>query len=452
MAAERWKNCLLEECGAAFVFAPSVSEMYPEPDTRQFSYAPLDTVMEGAFRPGHFNGVCQIVSKLFDAAQPDKAYFGEKDFQQLAIIREMVRQLQYKLEIVGCPIVREEGYINDYGKLETSGGRYPSLYGLNPESGYFIGVDIKKFAINIGLINFKGDMVELKMNIPFKSENTSEALEELCKLILQFIKKVDIDNDKILNININVSGRVNPESGYSFSQFNFEERPLAEVLTEKIGFRVTIDNDTRAMTYGEYMKGCVKGEKDIIFVNVSWGLGIGIIIDGKIYTGKSGFSGEFGHTNVFDNEIICHCGKKGCLETEASGSALHRILIERIQNGESSILSNRILSKDNVLTLDEIIASVNKEDLLCIEIVEEIGQKLGKQIAGLINIFNPELVIIGGTLSLTGDYITQPIKTAVRKYSLNLVNKDSAIMTSKLKDKAGIVGACMLARSRMFES
>ena len=346
----------------------------------------------------------------------------------------------------------EEGYINDYGKLETSGGRYPSLYGLNPESGYFIGVDIKKFAINIGLINFKGNMVELKMNIPFKSENTSEALEELCKLILQFIKKVDIDNDKILNININVSGRVNPESGYSFSQFNFEERPLAEVLTEKIGFRVTIDNDTRAMTYGEYMKGCVKGEKDIIFVNVNWGLGIGIIIDGKIYTGKSGFSGEFGHTNVFDNEIICHCGKKGCLETEASGSALHRILIERIQNGESSILSNRILSKDNVLTLDEIIASVNKEDLLCIEIVEEIGQKLGKQIAGLINIFNPELVIIGGTLSLTGDYITQPIKTAVRKYSLNLVNKDSAIMTSKLKDKAGIVGACMLARSRMFES
>ncbi|MDY3139543.1 MAG: pantoate--beta-alanine ligase [Bacteroides sp.] len=99
---------LLEACGATYTFAPSVEEMYPEPDIRQFSYAPLDIVMEGAFRPGHFNGVCQIVSKLFEAVKPHRAYFGEKDFQQLAIIHEMVRQMQFDLEIVGCPIVREE--------------------------------------------------------------------------------------------------------------------------------------------------------------------------------------------------------------------------------------------------------------------------------------------------------------------------------------------------------
>ena len=99
---------LLESNGCNFVFAPAVNEMYPTPDTRQFSFAPLDTVMEGAFRPGHFNGVAQIVSKLFDAAQPHRAYFGEKDFQQLAIIREMVKQLNYDLDIVGCAIVREE--------------------------------------------------------------------------------------------------------------------------------------------------------------------------------------------------------------------------------------------------------------------------------------------------------------------------------------------------------
>ncbi|NDV60123.1 pantoate--beta-alanine ligase [Bacteroides sp. 519] len=99
---------LLEKNGTSFVFAPDAQEMYPEPDTREFCYSPLDTVMEGSFRPGHFNGVCQIVSKLFDAVKPTRAYFGEKDFQQLAIIREMTRQMKYPIEVVGCPIVRED--------------------------------------------------------------------------------------------------------------------------------------------------------------------------------------------------------------------------------------------------------------------------------------------------------------------------------------------------------
>jgi pantoate--beta-alanine ligase len=97
----------LEAAGVSFVFVPAVEEMYPQPDIRRFTYPPLDTVMEGTFRPGHFNGVCQIVSKLFDAVQPHRTYFGEKDFQQLAVIREMTCQLKYNIEIIACPIVRE---------------------------------------------------------------------------------------------------------------------------------------------------------------------------------------------------------------------------------------------------------------------------------------------------------------------------------------------------------
>ena len=98
---------LLTEAGASLVFMPSVDEMYPEPDTRQFDFGPVGQVMEGAHRPGHFNGVAQIVSKLFDMVRPSRAYFGQKDFQQIAIIRKMVKMLDYKLEIVSCPIVRE---------------------------------------------------------------------------------------------------------------------------------------------------------------------------------------------------------------------------------------------------------------------------------------------------------------------------------------------------------
>lgn len=345
----------------------------------------------------------------------------------------------------------DDGYIISYGKLETSEGRPPTLYGLNPESGYFVGVDIKKFSLNFALMNLIGEITETRMGVKYKLENTKEGLETLCFHINEFLDSINISRDKIFNIGINISGRVNPESGYSFSQFNFEERPLAEILTEKIGLEVGIDNDTRAMTYGEMVKGAVKGEKDIIFINLSWGLGSGLIFNGKIYTGKSGFSGEFGHFNVFDNERICHCGKRGCLETEVSGEALYSELLKCVHEGKQSILSAKIKEDESSLTLYDIVDATNKEDLLCIELTEEIGQKLGRYLAGLINLLNPELVIIGGVLAQTGDYILQPIRSAVRKYSLNLVNKDSAIILSKLQEKAGVTGACMLARKKLFD-
>ena len=258
-----------------------------------------------------------------------------------------------------------------------------------------------------------------------------------------------MEREKILDITVNVSGRVNTESGYSYSWFNFGENPLAQVMTEKIGIDVYIENDTRAMTYGEYLKGNVNEKKNLLFINLSWGLGLGIIIDGKMYKGKSGFAGEFGHTPAYDNEIICHCGKKGCLETEASGSAMYRKLVERHKNGEKSYLSDRI-EKGQEITLEYLIEAINHEDMLCIELAEELGYKLGRNIAGLINIFNPELVVIGGILSQLGDYVLLPIKTAIRKHSLNLVSKDTTIKLSSLRERAGIIGACMTARSRIF--
>ena len=342
------------------------------------------------------------------------------------------------------------GYLSVYGKLETTGGRHPNLYGLNPDSGYFVGVDIKHSTLHIGLINFCGVMVEKKLNIPFNNNKSPESLDELAEITKNFIRELQVPEDKILNVNFNFSGRVNPSTGYSYSIYNFEERPLTEVLSEKIGYSVSIENDTRAMTYGEYLKGNVHGEKDIIFVNISWGLGVGIIVNGEIYTGKSGFSGEFGHVIAYDNEILCHCGKKGCIETEASGSALFRKLTEKMKNGEISTLSSKHKTQEQI-TLDDIVEATNNDDVMCIELIEEIGNNLGKQIAGLINLLNPELVIIGGMLSLTGDYILQPIRTAVRKYSLNLVNKDTGIVISKLGDNAGLIGSCLIARSRLFD-
>lgn len=343
----------------------------------------------------------------------------------------------------------DEGYVIDFGKVETNGGRRPNIYGLNPDSGCFLGVDIKRFRVNLALINFKGELIDSHLSVPFNYENTSESFDSLCKIINDYVSKLSIPKTKILSAGINISGRINTETGHSYSMYYFNEQPLTEIFQERLGIHVTIDNDSRAMAYGEYMNGVVGDEKNVLFVNCSWGLGLGIITNGQLYYGKSGFSGEFGHLSVFDNDFICHCGKKGCLETQASGSYIHRRFLEKMAEGYSSILDKK-KKKGEPITQEDILNAAMKEDMLAIELIEEVGNTLGKQIAGLINLFNPELVIIGGVVALTGDYLLLPIRSSVKKYSLNLVSKDTSIKLSKLGDKVGVMGACLLARSKML--
>lgn len=340
-----------------------------------------------------------------------------------------------------------EGFVSDFGKQGTNGGRKPNVYGLNPNAGYFVGVDITKDSIGLGLITFKGQLIEYVGNKEFVLENTMQSLDALCSIINHFIDHLSISRKKIFSVGINLSGRVNSESGFSYSFLFLGEKPLAMMIEEKIDCNVFIENDSRAMTYGEFMNCEEEGKRNMLYINASWGLGLGIIIDSKLYYGKSGFSGEFGHFPFFENEIICRCGKRGCLETGASGSALHRMFMEKLKEGRVSMLSHKF-NEGNEITIDDIMDAIQKEDVLAIEIIEHIGNELGKALAGLINIFNPELLIIGGTLSKAKDSLLLPIKSAINKYSLNLVSKDTKIKLSKLGEKGGVIGACMLVRSK----
>ena len=222
-----------------------------------------------------------------------------------ATIADLGREMDLSIPTVTKLVVelQDDGYILDFGKQETNGGRKPNIYGLNPASGYFVGVDMLKDKLNIAAIDFKGDKVQLEENIPYQLENTPASLEQFCKIIDDFIVSLPVERNKILAIGVNITGRVNPASGYSYRIFYFEEKPLAQILEERLQTKVFIENDSRAMTYGEYMKGVVQGEKNILFVNMAWGLGLGIIIDGNLYYGKSGFSGEFGHFCMFEERL-----------------------------------------------------------------------------------------------------------------------------------------------------
>ena len=343
-----------------------------------------------------------------------------------------------------------QGLVREIGKKADSAGRIPMVYDLEPTAGYFVGVNPEMDCLALAASDFCGNLITEKQKVPYAYENTPENLAELGKIINVFIDNLPIKREEILEVCVNVAERVRPMEGRAYNMFNFLEEPLAEKLTELLELPTCIENDTRSMTYGEFIKGCCKGKKDVIFVNVCWGLGIGIIIDGKLYYGKSGYSGEFGHMTAYNNNIICHCGKIGCVETEVSGRALKRKLTENILAGKPSILSDKVLNKKEELTLEDIIDAIAKEDVLSLATLQHIADELGKQLAGIINIFNPEMLVIGGEMSVTGDYLTLPVNMGIKKYSLNIMNEDSQIVTSELKDQAGVIGACLIARQKLL--
>ncbi len=343
----------------------------------------------------------------------------------------------------------DEGFMIELGKSGTSGGRRPSIYGLNPDAGMFVGLDIRHSHVSIAVTDFKGGLISFQDNIPFTFEPDENCIHRVAHSLRTFFSEKDLDWNKVLGMGISVAGRVNPKTGYS-NLYSFDpERPINKILSEDLDIPVVIENDSRAMTYGEYLAGAVKKEKNVLFINVSWGLGMGMILDGHLYYGTSGFSGEFGHFPLLDNDQICRCGKIGCLETGASGSALVRLITEQLRAGRASSLS-QTFKKEGKVNLNDIFKAIQEEDILTIESIEKIGSNLGRGLAGLINVFNPQLVVIGGKLSLAGDYLILPIRSAVKRHAQTIANQDTAIRFTKLRNEAAPIGACMLSRSHLL--
>ena len=343
----------------------------------------------------------------------------------------------------------DEGFMIELGKSGTSGGRRPSIYGLNPEAGYFIGLDIRHTHASVAVTDFKGGLVCYEDNIPFILEIDEACLHTIAKNIRDFFVENDLDWNRVLGMGISVAGRVNPKTGYS-NLYSFDpDRSINKILSEDLDIPVVIENDSRAMTYGEYLSGVVKKEKNVLFVNVSWGLGMGMILDGRLYYGTSGYSGEFGHFPLLDNDQICRCGKVGCLETGASGSALVRMISEQLQSGRASSLS-RTFKEQGKVNLNDIFKAVQEEDILTIETIEKIGANLGRGLAGLINVFNPQLVVLGGKVAMAGDYLLLAVRSAVKRHAQTIANQDTAIKFSKLRNQAAPIGDCMLSRSHLL--
>ncbi|MEN9919322.1 MAG: N-acetylglucosamine repressor [Bacteroidota bacterium] len=343
-----------------------------------------------------------------------------------------------------------QGYVTDMGKVLNSGGRRPSLYSVKADCAYFLGVEVTRSHISIGLQDLKKEFVSIELKHGFILENNPESLDQLCQLVNLFVADAQVDKAKILGACINLSGRINSKEGFSYNYLFDENKPLSDTISTRIGLPVYLENDTRAMAFGEYMEGAVDEEQNILFLNYSYGVGTGIITDGKLYYGKSGYSGEFGHSAIFDNHTLCQCGKLGCLETEVSGWSLVEQFKQALADGKQS----KISLPDGLPTIQFqaiLSGAMVQEDPLCIDLITEQSQKMGRYLSILLNIFNPDLLVIGGDFSQLGDFVILPIQSALKKYSLSLVNRDMKLKKSLLGSRAGVIGACSIVKEKSFQ-
>ena len=197
------------------------------------------------------------------------------DFSIADFARELNCSVPTTTKIVGELI--DDGWLEDLGKKGSASGRRPSIFGLNPEAGFFVGVDLERNHANIMTMDFKGQTLSYDEDVEFTLRNTEDSCRKLCGLIRKILEDNGLGSERMLACNVDLTGRVNTASGYSFTYFINEDKPLSAILEEDLGVPVALDNDSRAMTYGEFRSGIANGERSVLFINVGWGLGMGKI-------------------------------------------------------------------------------------------------------------------------------------------------------------------------------
>lgn len=344
-----------------------------------------------------------------------------------------------------------EGLVKDFGMGDSDGGRKPNIYGINPDSRYILGIDIGRNIRRFALLNFHNEFVNELVCLPGKLENDPETVNHVYHQSLKIIKEAGIDYNKIMGIGIVMPGLINTRTGRSYSYLNYTDKPISQLFEEKFKLPVFTENDSNLMALGEHAFGLAKGKKNVLCLTLVTGVGMGLILNGKLYSGKSGFAGEFGHIIIEENGLLCTCGKKGCLETLASEEALVRMAKEGLEKGCTSIITDIADNKLANITPEVILKAAGKEDHFAIEILSKVGHYLGKGIATLIHLYNPEMIIIGGKMAKAGRYLTDSIKQTLNIRTISQIREDTKIVTSELGEKASVLGATSLAMQRILQ-
>lgn len=340
-----------------------------------------------------------------------------------------------------------EGWVVDQGQGASIGGKRPHIFSLNPDAAYIMGIDLGREQLKIAIFSLRKEIIGSVQTFPslLESHDNIAILQDLKEKIEKSLTDLNIPKVKIKVAGVSLPGLIDNE-GNSFTYLTFSEGNIRKKLEEMLGIPVFIDNDSSTMALAEHTFGSAREASHALCVSISECIGMGMILNGRPYTGFKGMAGEFGHIRIPGTEDLCYCGKIGCLETVAAGRSIVKKARQAIESGKATAIARRA----DEVTLESIIRAAQADDIFAIELLQGASEYIGEALAGLIHLFNPELIVIGGKITDAQNIILSSIQHSIDKYTLTRLKNHCELKTSILAENACILGTLSLVMEHLY--
>jgi len=335
------------------------------------------------------------------------------------------------------------GVVMTSGIGDSRGGRKPALYSIVAGAFYILTIGIEHHIVKMAIFNCHNELVT-NIRILQANVNDPDLADKVHQVSIDLNHEAGIDVSKIVAVGVYMPGLVNSFTGINYSIKNEAFQNIGKTLKKRFGKTIYIDNDARMQALGEFIFGKAKDSRNALVINWSWGLGLGMIINGQLYGGSTGFAGEFGHVKLEENGLLCYCGKRGCLETIASSQSILNIAIIGIEDETVSQLTTRFKDDLSALRPEDVVNAARAGDEFSISILNKVGNAFGKGLAVLIQLLNPEIIVLGGPISKAQQFILTPIQQTLNQDCLEQISNNVRIEVSEIDDHSGLLGLCAM--------
>jgi predicted NBD/HSP70 family sugar kinase len=334
--------------------------------------------------------------------------------------------------------------IVETGLAPSTGGRRPQMYSLRPDRMYTVAVAMDQLFTRIVIMDMQRQYVSELEKIELHLAKNPDALETLAEKLDEHIRRSGVRKDKIVGIGIGMPGFVDSRKGLNYSFLTSADTSITQYIKDKVGVPTFIENDSSLIALAELNFGAARNKKSAMVVNLGWGIGLGLILNGELFRGYNGFAGEFSHLPLFSNNKLCSCGKMGCLETEASLVVVVEKALEGIRNGRVTMMTEEVLEDNLDRASYAVIHAAGKGDKFAVELLSESGYSIGRGVAILIHLLNPETIVLGGRGAAAGKIWQTPIQQALNEHCIPRLAANTQIEVSSLGYNAELVGAAAL--------